>query len=307
MTKINKNIVIAALARDCGESLHNNIILIEQLRERFAWSQVVIVENDSKDNTKQILANWEKDKKQVKIISQDFGTTTIPSKTEVNVSPTLSFYRIEKMSQYRNIYLDYIAGLSNQIDYVIVIDIDIKSFSVEGLVKSIINAPEDWGGIFANGCTRRKILGFTSKMYFDMFALYEYPLIDKFYYDQKYFDESFQRAYKNIKNNKYYNVVSAFGGIGIYKYEAIKDIRYKALKNSVNEEEGICEHIPNNVEVINRGYKNYIARDFDVFYGEHLLGLMVKYYLPINLFNFLYPKFKGAVGAFNKLSYKHKD
>lgn len=298
MTKINKNIVIAALARDCGDALHNNILLIEQLRERFVWSQVVIVENDSKDNTKQILVDWEKDKKQVKIISQDFGTTTIPAKVEGNVSPTLSFYRIEKMSLYRNMYMDFIAGLNTQIDYVIIIDIDIKSFSVDGLVESILKAPENWGAIFANGLTKRKILGLNSKMYYDMFALYEYPLIDKFYYDQEYFDKSFQRAYKNIKKNKYYSVVSAFGGIGIYKYEAIKDIRYIATKNFVNEQEGICEHIPNNIELIKKGYKNYIARDFHVLYGEHVVGLIIKYYLPINLFNFLYPKFKVIMSSF---------
>ena len=52
MTKINKNIVIAALARDCDKSLSKIINLIEELRENFVWSKVVVVENDSKDNTK---------------------------------------------------------------------------------------------------------------------------------------------------------------------------------------------------------------------------------------------------------------
>jgi hypothetical protein len=51
----NQNIVIAALARDCEDSLRINIPVIEELRTKFLWSQVVVVENDSIDGTKELL------------------------------------------------------------------------------------------------------------------------------------------------------------------------------------------------------------------------------------------------------------
>ena len=56
---IDKKIVIAALARDCNEALINNIPRIEKLRELFTESHVVIVENDSKDGTKDTLQKWQ--------------------------------------------------------------------------------------------------------------------------------------------------------------------------------------------------------------------------------------------------------
>jgi hypothetical protein len=287
MIKIDKNIVIAALARDCAESLNKNIPLIEELRNRFSWSQVVVVENDSKDDTKKVLFNWEKKSKGIKIISQNFGTKTIPDQTAKISSPTTSFYRVEKMAFYRNIYMDYIDEIQHNIDYIIIIDIDIKFFSVDGLLNSINKANQDWGGIFSNGVTTMKFFGFTSKIYYDIFAVYEYPL-NNLTYTSDSLRKTFKTINQNVKRQKFYNIISAFGGIGIYKYEAIRLLRYKAVKNLSNTNEGICEHIPFNMAVINSGYKNYIARDFLLEYGTHNFGLILKSFLPSKLFNFIY-------------------
>jgi len=96
MVTLNKNVVIAALARDCEESLLRNIPLIEKLRKEFDWSHVVVIENDSIDKTKEILNKWSVECEGVKIISNDYGTITIPEKSIENPSPTTSFHRIEK-------------------------------------------------------------------------------------------------------------------------------------------------------------------------------------------------------------------
>src|SRR6476660_10319951 len=120
---INKNIVIAALARDCEDSLRNNIPLIEELRNHFSWSAVVVVENDSVDGTKSLLAEWKANFKDVTIISNDFGTKTIPNKKDVEVDPWTSFGRIEKMARYRNLYLEHISQIVHPIDLVVIIDI----------------------------------------------------------------------------------------------------------------------------------------------------------------------------------------
>lgn len=200
MIKFNKNVVIAALARDCEDSLINNIPLIDHLRSKFSWSQVVVVENDSKDNTKEILFNWEKKSEGVKIISQDFGIKTIPDQTVAMASPTTSFYRIEKMSFYRNMYLDYIDTLGHDIDYLIVIDIDVKTFSVDELVNSIDQANNNWGGIFSNGVTISSYLGFKSKIYYDVFAVYEYPQKDFFHIPMSHWKEHLEQLIKTLRN-----------------------------------------------------------------------------------------------------------
>ena len=67
----NQNIVIAALARDCEDSLRANIPVIEELRTKFLWSQVVVVENDSIDGTKELLNEWKIIYDKVNIISKE--------------------------------------------------------------------------------------------------------------------------------------------------------------------------------------------------------------------------------------------
>lgn len=287
MPKINKNIVIAALARDCEKALRFNIPLIEKLRERFGWSQVVVVENDSKDKTKELLFEWAANSTGIKVISQDFGTLTIPNKSTHISTPSTSLYRIEKMASYRNIYLDYIKTIKHQIDYVIIVDIDIKGFSIDGLIQAIEKDDNSWGAIFSNGITQKKYFGILSKIYFDCFAIYEYPFVGDFSYTQKKLDLTFKSINRNIKKHKKYSVISAFSGIGIYRYEAIDGLKYKAVINTGIVGSAVCEHIPFNIEIIKRGFKNYIDREFVVIYGaEHNLGLILKLYTPYRLFNF---------------------
>jgi hypothetical protein len=287
MTKLVKNVVIAALARDCSDALEKNIPRIEELRKRFRWSHVVIVENDSVDNTKFVLKEWQNKHERVTVISKDYGTLTIPEKSDEVQSPTTSYYRIKKMSFYRNIYLSFIDKLDKDIDYVIVIDVDIDWFCIDGILNSIIKSPSDWGAIFANGITKKTFFGISSEIYFDTFAVYEYPIKSNFYYSQKSLDSTFKTSNKNVKKYNFYSVISAFSGIGIYRYNAIKGLRYKAILNLSNSNEGICEHIPFNEELIKLGYKNYVSKNLVVIYGTHKIGLFLKLIMPARIFNLI--------------------
>ena len=127
-----------------------------------------------------------------------------------------------------------------------------------------------------------------SEIYYDIFAVQEYPL-NEFSYSTKSLNKTFKSINKNIKKSSLYRVISAFGGVGIYNYNAIKDLRYKTVLNPLNRQEAICEHIPFNQEIIKRGFSNYIARDFKVIYARHNWTLILKQLLPFKIFNFLYP------------------
>ena len=279
---LDKNIVIAALARDCAKALERNIPLIEILRKEFAWSHVIVIENDSNDNTKEILSKWSNNSNDVKIISNDYGTITIPEKNQDNPSPNTSIHRIEKMVKYRNMYLNYIKGIKHPIDYLMVIDVDIESFSIDGIIKSIKNANSDWGGIFANGITKKAFLGFTfSEILYDIYAIYEYPFLEekRGLIRKKLEITDKPGIKKKIKENNYYSVISAFGGIGIYKYNLIKELKYRVVPDFNNKNETLCEHIPFNLEVVKLGHKNYLANELRVIYGTHSFGSIIATFL----------------------------
>lgn len=293
---INKNIVIAALARDCETSLTTNIPLIEELRKRFLWSHVVIVENDSKDGTKDLLRHWEKSSVGVTVISDDYGTQTIPDKSDLIKNPMTSYQRIDKMVLYRNIYLDHISKIEHAIDLVIVIDIDVLEISLTGLFNAINSFKRDLGAVFSNGVSVGKMFFGTTKIYYDVFAVYEYPLLNEYSHSPESLHQTFKSVNKKIRKKPFYKVISAFGGVGVYNYQAIKGLRYRTVLNPLNKLEAICEHIPFNQEITERGFNNYIARDFQVVYQKHSWILFLKLVLPVKIFNVVHPlllKIKG--------------
>lgn len=296
---INKNIVIAALARDCENSLRTNIPLLESFRNQIQYSQVIVVENDSIDGTKSLLNDWKNNYKNVTILSNDFETITIPRNSNVNINPMTSTQRIKKMVEYRNLYLDFIDKIVEPIDLLIVIDIDVLEISLEGMINAIKSFDEKTGAIFPNGMSIMKSIFWKSEIYYDIFAVWEYPLVDQFSYSPVSLGQTFKSINRKIKTKPLYPIISAFGGVGIYNYHAIKGLRYKNVLNPLNSLESICEHIPFNREIINRGFNNYIARDFKVSYGNHNWILILKLILPVKAFIYLFPILLKVKSWFN--------
>ena len=220
---IDKSIAIAILARDCGGALTHNIPKIDNLRKYFKSSIVIVVENDSKDNTKEILSNWRDNSKDIIIISEDYNIQTIPPKTKDCKMPGASTHRIEKMCFYRNKYLEYLKKMSFEYDYLMVIDIDIDDFSEEGIVQAINNAPCDWAALFANGRYYFDFFGIRLLgRYYDLFAYVPYNdhNITNENTDLTFREVSLHAdllSIKAIKKKRYMECCSAFGGIAVYK------------------------------------------------------------------------------------------
>ncbi len=170
-------------------------------------------------------------------------------------------------------------------DYLIVIDFDIVSFSVDGLVDSIKNAPENWGGLFANGQTHISFFGTTiHRMYHDAYALLlgfnkVLPLFTTFdmFENKKY-------VTRRLQNDQYVEVASAFSGIGVYKYDLILKEEYFLLNNNDKFIKAYCEHIPFNLRVLNKGFKNYICKEMFVDYGKSDFRIFLRMIMPLKLF-----------------------
>jgi len=111
-----RKVAICGLARDCALNLPRNIKTIERLRKYFQVSYVVVVENDSRDRTKEILKNWSAARKDVFVLSQDTGEFTTPAQSPGQIRPWFSKHRIERFVKFRNMYLDYV---ENNIDFVV--------------------------------------------------------------------------------------------------------------------------------------------------------------------------------------------
>lgn len=286
--QLNYSVAICALARDCEQSLRTNIPRIEALRNLFKQSAVVVVENDSKDGTKQVLAQWAEDSADVSIISRDFNSLTIPLPTASNPYPGTSLPRIEKMSTYRNMYMDWLDDQELSFDMVIMIDVDVISFSPEAIYQSVVRAPPDWGGLFANGYTDTRILNKpVYTMFHDMYAYTEFNPDSNNTLSYKKMFAWKKEMNSKLSKNAYLPVVSAFGGLAIYKYQAIAGLRYKAVPNQDKYMESLCEHVPFNNSILDRGYKGYVSRDLQVYYGKSEPIIVLRNLVPLPVFEAL--------------------
>lgn len=264
----DKSCSICILARDCEKGCRHNISKIEELRSYFGNSYVVLIENDSKDCTKDLLLKWKDESTNIYLCSEDTNQVTIPKASQKCLYPGTSCTRIEKMASFRNRYLDILINNNITTDYIIVIDIDLDDFSVEGIIDSIINAPRDWTGLFAYGVQYwniGKIIFF--KKYYDNYAYVpENSESLAFTYEQRLKNiDSIERKFRF--GTRYFPCISAFGGIGIYKYENLITKRYKCEKNLISlTDEAICEHISVNT---GSNEKNYICKNMKALYERY--------------------------------------
>jgi hypothetical protein len=297
----DKTLAVAALARNCAEALGRTIPKIERLRSYFASSVVVVVENDSVDDTRSLLHSWEQSAGNIVILDgkrpEKFGKNNednIDSAKQYN--PSGGFQRIEFMAALRNIYMDYLARVERKIDYLLVIDIDIDDFSEISIIDAIQHAPHDWTALFANGVKYFNFLGKKIKTrYYDDYAIVPYsedtnPRVEMSFDELKINREKLE---KSLKTQGFVKCFSAFGGIGIYRYKYIKDLRYSTGCNTQNRYfAALCEHISVNISLRQYG-SNYVARDLLIFHTrlKKIKDILLEF-LPAALWLFLYDIFK---------------
>lgn len=241
MKELNESsIIICSIVRNAERGLKNNIPVINEFCKYFSNYKVIVYENDSTDNTKIILTSWMRDDpKHITVLSNDTDAKkTIPSYNEINCNPFFSYKRIEKMVFYRNKYLDYIKQHNLQAEYLMVVDLDVASLYLDAILSSFdVNVPE-WDAVTAMGYSRSPVF---KKRYHDTYALVEIGMENTPQTEKSIFTSSL-RIMKKIHDNRWLRVFSAFGGLAIYRFEKIKNLRYKVIENGDSRVEVRCEH-----------------------------------------------------------------
>jgi len=243
-------IIICGIVRNCGKNLKRNIRTINHICDLAKGYHVVMFENDSIDMSKQILADWANERKNVHVLLNDFNTTTIPEKSSI-INPFFSTHRNEKMAFYRNQYLEYIDNETLEGDYVIIVDMDIRKICFRGIIHSFALNYE-WDMIAANGISRAPSTFFRRRCY-DSYALIECG------------QEHIPQTEDSIRATQYrwaflrpnmppIRVASAFGGLAIYKREAIANCRYGVLLNNDEKVESRAEHFYFHQQMKANGY-----------------------------------------------------
>lgn len=246
-----KKIVIGGLFKDSAHIFNKFKNKINNLSNYFIDIQIVIFENDSTDNSRILLLNWEKEQNNVHIIKCIENNFCLLNNKSAIKHGILSENRMKKMIKYRNIIKKYIDDNFSDYDYFMNIDTDTKgSFSMNGLAYSF-GTDTEWDIISAYGIAGIVLTG-SKLLYYDYIA----------YLNNFISFNSFKNFINinSIKNTGLFKVDHAFGGLSIYKMSSIKNADYTPL-----DKKYICEHTIFSNNIKKNGYNNFYINTYLIF------------------------------------------
>lgn len=272
--QILSSVIICSIVRNAEKGLIKNIPIIDELCKHFIDYKIIVYENDSIDGTKNLLLQW-KNRNPEKIhisINNTDASKTIPKAIDVNGNPFFSVKRIEKMVHLRNHYMEYIEKYNWKADYIIVVDLDVAQLNLQGILSSFA-AKNEWDAVTAFGYSTSPKF---RRRYHDTYALTLWG--DE---DAPQTEEKIKRLADEFGNidftKKWIRVFSAFGGLAIYKYDAIYGLRYQLINNEDARVEVKCEHYSIYKQMKERGYDNvYINPSMILKYQNVTLNLILK-------------------------------
>jgi len=189
--------------------------------------QLFIYENNSTDKTKKLLEDWATLDKRVHVKCEDFSKEFLLEQGYARSYDNLPC-RMESISTARNKLVEWmeLSGMGvGEDDLTIFIDPDIPTaFPVDCLVSLCRSFPQGAHAFFANGLSG-------NMKYYDAYAYRDtqHPFGAELL-GEEIFDFKYKSVIKQIPfNAQPIPVLSAFGGLGIYKSSCIRGLRYSAV------------------------------------------------------------------------------
>lgn len=257
------SIIVCGIVRDCSQNLKKNIPIINELCNLAKEYNVVIYENDSIDDTKEVLKRWSTERNNIHILLNTISKEpSIPICSESQYYPYNSLSRISRMADHRNKYLEYIRKYGLVSDYVIVVDLDVAKIYLSGVITSFATN-RSWDVLTANG------QAISSKLrwrYFDTYALFECGKQDVPQTSDSLMHNQYKWGFLK-KGMPLIKVYSAHGGLSIYRYPVLNGVSYKAMPNYDSRIEVRCEHYGLCRQIQENGFSNiYINPEMRIRY-----------------------------------------
>jgi hypothetical protein len=202
------NIIIGGCVKNCEKYIEDVFNNIEIISKHFNIQKIICSYDNSNDKTLLELCKQKKKFEQLEII--------------INKQPVTQ-YRTINISNARNRILDYIESNGFKTDYLIMMDFDdvsSKKINIEPLLYAF-EIKDKWD-----------ILTFMNEKYYDYWALSFDDYIYSCWHNnnpKKIIQCMRKCLYNKIKNKEYIECLSSFNGIGIFKLDKIKDIRYTSV------------------------------------------------------------------------------
>lgn len=217
----NEKLLILGVAQSFASYLANMMQKIEQLGAHFKDYQVIIYENNSTDNTLDVLNAWMIKNPRVTIISEYLPDHQLGNRTKSHALRDKAPCCMELIAYARNQVLKQaMSDMFADYNYIIMTDLDFRiGWQVNDVITSF-NCTEQWDCIAADGLNG-------DHYHYDRYAYWD----DQFPLGPELLGEEFwwirlEQPIAFVPGSPLKKVYSAFGGLAIYTREALKDCWY---------------------------------------------------------------------------------
>jgi hypothetical protein len=275
LEKSDHCVMFLALARDCGRTIGNLFTFLRRCDEVGLNWRLLVGENDSKDNTRQILTEASRDPR-VRIVSTN--------------AMSIVSDRLVRMAVGRNVLLNEARSFASEITHVAVIDVDEvlnPNFSVLAIKKYL--------SILDGDLSLIAISSTSAPYYYDLLALRMDgvktddiadrldDLRSKYLSYYRYHRDYIYSVQKKMTSFDVTYVESAFNGLCIYRSDDFFGGDY--LKGRIGNE---CEHVTFNRSIRSSAQSIMISKD--------LIARMPKTHGPANIVSFFVRRAFKTVG-----------
>jgi len=255
-----QRVVICGLLRDKEGQVAYLQRALPRITSLFADWALVVVENNSTDNTRERLLEWQQhDTNHIHVLAPASTTTTNSNDSTAAESPVPMFrtvrhdyteWRIRKMAALRNSYMAYVSSHAalSQYELLVVMDLDLQSFLyTDGLLSTAhhLHTNHHIAAIAANG-QQLTTAPLTAQL------LYGFEYQDPYAHeDERNAGKGLAQQLDNVRS-KFVNrfqygdelraVRSAFGGFAVYRMERVVGLRYGVVYSDSGGHV-LCEHV----------------------------------------------------------------
>jgi hypothetical protein len=216
---------LGAIARNISDKLMNFQLFAGEFLQEFPDARVFVYENNSTDSTKKVLQMWSAMNPQVIVKCEEIADSVLK---EHCIARTMENKpcRMEAIAYARNRLMEMMEETdigSREEDRIIFFDPDVNcAMSAAPLISILKTGPSDYDALFANGISQRNNY-YDVSAYYDMYYPFGLELLD----EKTVFGEKYKAVIQQIPTGvPRIPVVSAFGGIGIYRASCIRGLRY---------------------------------------------------------------------------------
>lgn len=242
-------VVICGLMRD-NES---NIPFIKNrskyIIDSFSDYIILIVENDSKDNTRLKLLEWAKEDPKVIILGCGYNESKCNLQLPRTQGHLIDGSRMDKMTFLRETYLNEIKTYFPNYEFTIMWDMDCVSYIYrDGILNSIGYMSENnWDCVCANGFYHTPVVDF----YYDDFAHLDKDERVKEHNRGNLWHDMFSHYREYIFGDPPSKCRSCFSGFAIYRTNSILNTSYYTRPTDCSKNNIICEHVCLNTQLPN--------------------------------------------------------